>query len=528
MIKKKTLLLILLLTIICGFNRPVLSLDQSVLDPLDLSKKNQKVETNITKMFKKAYITAITADQEERALVVTAIPEINSTASLENKVVKIEFPNCSLHKSISNDNYNWSLKLRNQYIDILDADVYRDEAKNMVVVTLKFNKPVKTIIKRISPSKIKYVFEKVNINKDARSPQSSNDDILIKPTKYSFDLKKRNNKPSGSYLTVDPQTGAVAQRSKSNSDNEKLVNNFQTREDEHFPGKKHSSKTEYKQSNFNFKPVKPINNNKSGETNAEVLPSPVEPPVLDDLPPLNGPEGYKNDLNNVGDYGELLKMGMALDAQNRYDDAIQKYSQAIMVNPSRYEAYSAMGDAYLKQQNDNLAIENYEKSLKINPNQPMVIYNLGVAYSNNNENSKAIDCFVKVLQMQPGNYGANYHLANQYYLKTDYKNAITNYEICLGLSKKSKNYIETSKMFYNIANSYRELKQYPKAISNYKDSLKLFREFADAHYNLAATYVDSGDYKQAIAEFEEFKKYTTSKQEIDKADEIISKLKTNE
>lgn len=76
-------------------------------------------------------------------------------------------------------------------------------------------------------------------------------------------------------------------------------------------------------------------------------------------------------------------------------------------------------------------------------------------------------------------YGQSIKDANRLYKKGDYKNAIDLYEKILNKD------LESTALYYNLANSYYKLSKIPNAILNYERALLISPNNSDARYNLA-------------------------------------------
>lgn len=516
----------------------------NVLDPLNLNKHTNKTVIQKRIIRKSSILTAITADKTFRGLIITGIPEINANVKTESNHVFIEFPNTSLHKSISNPYYNWGLKFSNQLPEIINTKVLQNDLKKNILVELTLEYPVVTSIVRNSPSKIAVNFEKV--------PNRSLNKSTIKQN-LPLTNKEGNNeikiKPSGKFATINPGTQGLntPNNTKPLADNRLASNNINTSPtNKELPLVMPPKLPDNAVQDIDVELPPTVENDLSDIP--PDLPMPPRPKNLDiaadkpapgnyqrsendfaktptELPTLDRPETINNNLLESHDYDDLIRIAISLESEQKLDDAIQKYSQAVTVNPNRYEAYSALGDIYLRQEKYDLAIENYEKSLSLNKNQAKTAYNLANSYNKKADYPKAISNFEKVLSIQPNNYEATYNLAYIYYLVNDYTNAVKYYQNCLTLSKKSKNNVEIAKIHYNIANTYKAQKDLERAIKEYTESIKLYKEFADAYYNLAATYIDIGNSSKAIAEFQNYIKYTSSQSEIDRVKKVIDQLK---
>jgi tetratricopeptide (TPR) repeat protein len=492
--------------------KPGYTLDDKILDPLNLNKSSNDRKKFFSIPAKKAYLTAITADKDIKSVIFTGIPSINIKAKTERNKLIIDIPNTVLHKSISNKNYNWNLKLSNSFPDIYKAAVLQNYGKKSISVVISFEYPISIDLKRINPSKINVNVKRLNsqiINVLANNTETSvfeNEKIT-----YNSVNKRANNqnnlntaKYGSNVPTIDKQAAKLdlplpmppvlddetsllpePKEHKQNSNNSTMKT---------LPGVYERSDNDYK-----------------------------EYPT--DLPPVNRPELIENKLLTKADYDDILRVAISLESQGRYEDSIQKYSQAVSVDGERYEAYSALGDVYARLNQIDLSIENYEKSLSVKPDQVKTSVNLSNIYIKQGDNTKALSLLEKIIVSNPSNYDVNYSLANLSFQDKKYDNSLKYYQSCLNLLSKGKNVSELSKIHYNIANTYKAMNSLEKAVKSYRDSIKYYKEFPEAHYNLAATLVSLNRKKEAIIEFEVYIKYASSPKDIEEANKLIEQLR---
>ena len=147
-----------------------------------------------------------------------------------------------------------------------------------------------------------------------------------------------------------------------------------------------------------------------------------------------------------GDTVQLIREGIALHDQGRYDEAIAKYNAALAEDPSnelasyelamsllakgdaakcvaileplaaRKRPYQAqllvtLGNCYDGTGDAKRAIDTYRKGLKINPDEPQLLYNLALTLTNRGDFDEARRLMKKELALKPGHPSGQFLLA---------------------------------------------------------------------------------------------------------------------
>ena len=127
--------------------------------------------------------------------------------------------------------------------------------------------------------------------------------------------------------------------------------------------------------------------------------------------------------------------------QESYEDAIHEFTQAIIINPTEYDAFLLRGLAYLDSENYSLAIADFTLAIKtetLGIDLSVAINNRGMAYAKSGKYNLAIDDFrdAILLNKELGfefKQRINYlNLAESQYGLEQYDKAITNYTIAIG------------------------------------------------------------------------------------------------
>jgi predicted O-linked N-acetylglucosamine transferase (SPINDLY family) len=118
-------------------------------------------------------------------------------------------------------------------------------------------------------------------------------------------------------------------------------------------------------------------------------------------------EAYNKAVAIKPDYaGAYYNMGSAFKDQNKLEEAIEAYNKAVAIKPDYAEAYNNMGNALQSQGKLEEAIEAFNKTLTIKPDDADTYNNMGIALQQQGKLEEAIDVYKKVLTIKPDHEGA--------------------------------------------------------------------------------------------------------------------------
>ena len=268
---------------------------------------------------------------------------------------------------------------------------------------------------------------------------------------------------------------------------------------------------------------------------------PNNPTFHDELAQTQAQKGIAREA--IFNYKRALKLGIknkfwtyknlgdALTTEQRLDEAILAYQEAIKLNSNNPHVYDALGQVYSLKQNFTEAIENYKKALKLGITDPIWTYqNLGQALEKANQLAEAISIYQQFLKLDPDNYSigiklrkiqklkeeeeANndwlkvYEQADELFRQEQWKESIKLYQHSL---KLNPNFFWSH---YNLGRALSKLKQFEAAIKSYQQAIKIEPEKSYLVYlSLGAVFKEQGEldntidtYKRTIEIFPETEK----------------------
>jgi tetratricopeptide (TPR) repeat protein len=137
---------------------------------------------------------------------------------------------------------------------------------------------------------------------------------------------------------------------------------------------------------------------------------------------------------NAQTAGVLSVEGDELFDEGKYEEALEKYDQALALEPNLAMAWVGKGMAHNALEDYSEALDAFEMAISINPGYAKAWYGKGVALYGLGRYEESIEAFDKALEIYPEyGYILYYGKANAYFAMNDYSSAIPLYEKALTL-----------------------------------------------------------------------------------------------
>ncbi len=157
------------------------------------------------------------------------------------------------------------------------------------------------------------------------------------------------------------------------------------------------------------------------------------------------------------------RLGDVYATQNRLDEAVRQYQEALRLYPDYAEARCHLGIALAHKAQVEEAIRQLQEALRLNPDYAEARCNLGIALGGQGQTDEAIRQFQEALRLNP-----------------DYAEARCNLGIALG-----------------------QKGQVDEAIRQFQEALRLNPDYAEARCNLGIALGQKGQVDEAIRQFQE-------------------------
>jgi tetratricopeptide (TPR) repeat protein len=195
-----------------------------------------------------------------------------------------------------------------------------------------------------------------------------------------------------------------------------------------------------------------------------------------------------------------FNLGSTLQAQGKWDEAVNAQQQAIELKPDFAAAYNALGVAYYSQGKVDEAWDAYHQALALKPNFAAAHSNQGTVLADRGKLDEAIQAYDKAIALQPSYAPAYYNRGNALQEQGKLNEALKAYRKAID---RMPNYPAA---YYNLGNALQAQRRMGAAVDAYRKAIDRKPNFPEAHYNLGnALYAQNQlaqaakSYQQAIA-----------------------------
>jgi len=190
-------------------------------------------------------------------------------------------------------------------------------------------------------------------------------------------------------------------------------------------------------------------------------------------------------------------LGLALLDQERTEEAIVQYREALRINPEYALAHNNLGAALVKQERTKEAIVQYHEALRINPDYASAHNNLGAALVQQGRTKEAFVQYHEALRINPDYADAHYNLGAALIRQGRTKEALAQYREALRINPA---FAEARN---NLGAALFQQGHIKEALAQYREALRINPAFAGAHYNLGDALAQQGRADEAIAQYRE-------------------------
>jgi tetratricopeptide (TPR) repeat protein len=189
-------------------------------------------------------------------------------------------------------------------------------------------------------------------------------------------------------------------------------------------------------------------------------------------------------------------LGCSLQSQNKLNEAIAQYRQAIQIRPNYAEAQHDLGYALCKQGKWDEALVHLRKAVQLNPRYADAQHNLGfVLYTLGRLNEASVHLGLAI-KLKPDYPQAYYNLGNILSAQSKPDEAIACYRKAIQLKPDYAN------AHNNLGIALKSQGRLDEAINHFRSALNINPGLGEAYYNLAGTLRSQGKLDEAIKCYE--------------------------
>jgi uncharacterized protein (TIGR02466 family) len=186
---------------------------------------------------------------------------------------------------------------------------------------------------------------------------------------------------------------------------------------------------------------------------------------------------------------QTLNNGQYATAEKHAQTLLKKFNHVFIL-------HHVLALALDGQQKFNQSVISYQNAIKLQPNTPDLYFNLGIALTHSNKLNEAIDAYQKAITLNPKFFEAYGNLGTIYQQLGQLEAAIKQYQHGLAINPQD------ARGHYNLGTAFRDQGLLVEAIASYQMAIKLFPNYTDAYNNLGETLRDYGDMNAAVKHYQ--------------------------
>jgi tetratricopeptide (TPR) repeat protein len=194
---------------------------------------------------------------------------------------------------------------------------------------------------------------------------------------------------------------------------------------------------------------------------------------------------------------EHYNLGMVYGREQKFDQAIREYNQALAFQPDHLMAHFNIAFLYQQENKIEEAEEKYQEVIKLLPQAALAYNNLGLIYEQKGDQLKAEELYAQASRFHPLLPDPLYNLGNIYAKEGKYPQAMEKFDSCL---KVDPTYY---KAYNGMGDLYYRSGETDRAIAFFQKAIKIQPDYEVAHNNLGTAYIKKGLRQKAFSEFEE-------------------------
>ncbi|MFW6140069.1 MAG: tetratricopeptide repeat protein [Acidobacteriota bacterium] len=198
---------------------------------------------------------------------------------------------------------------------------------------------------------------------------------------------------------------------------------------------------------------------------------------------------------------------------------MHKASQAMQKKLSGANKSFSKGIELFEQEKYEEAIDAYKEAIEENPEEWSYYFNLGLVHKKIEDKEKAFEAFQKAVELNPKSYSANKEMGELLAKAEKWAEAKEYYSKAVSISQDDPD------TYYNYGAVLYELGSSEEALEAFLKTIELDEEYADAYYQVGTIYISQNKTTEAIKYLETFLELAPNHPKASSAQQILDYLK---
>jgi tetratricopeptide (TPR) repeat protein len=218
-----------------------------------------------------------------------------------------------------------------------------------------------------------------------------------------------------------------------------------------------------------------------------------------------------------------IQLGLALEHQGKFDEAIKQFQRVLGIDPKSAKAYNNIGEAWigkaeLTKAPPDKAVAAYRRAIEVDPSYSRSYNNLGLVLYNHGNVDEAIVHYVEAIRVDPNYLFAHWNLAYALEHQPKYEEALVEYRRAI---ECTKDWHQLAILHTSVGNVLSKMAgvdsndgNIDRAIAEYQRAIGYDHDNYWAHYGLGLIWDAQGKTDEAIAELRNATKISPEMEEM--------------
>ena len=202
-------------------------------------------------------------------------------------------------------------------------------------------------------------------------------------------------------------------------------------------------------------------------------------------------------IENPDNYQTYYDLGRQLAQEQKWQQAIKNYQQALELQDDIAEIYHHWGDALINLKKWQQAVNIYKKAISLKQDFAWSHHNLGVAFSNLGKSKQAIKAYETAIALNPKNSQFHYSLGKILASLGEWESAVEHYNLAIDLG------CDRPTVDHELGDILSEFQQWDDAVGAYQAAIKLNPESTWSYHNLGVALLQLELPQEAVTFFEQ-------------------------